>query len=151
MQNPITKKSEKGFTLIELMIVVAIIGILASIAIPKYNDYRDSAFNAAAQAEMKNVQTALEGQYYAKDLSYPTEANVTDALAFSPSDSVHIYYGDKGGQQKYEACTYHEGGTKYFAVQDNSTSVQAFDCQNDPCTQCETPSGTGSDSMTELD
>jgi prepilin-type N-terminal cleavage/methylation domain-containing protein len=41
MQMP--ERNEKGFTLVELMIVIAIIGILAAIAIPQYNTYRDKA------------------------------------------------------------------------------------------------------------
>jgi len=56
-------KKEKGFTLIELMIVVAIIGILAAIAIPQFSSYRIKAFNSAAQADLRNIMTAQEGAY----------------------------------------------------------------------------------------
>ena len=63
-------KDSKGFTLIELMIVIAIIGILAAIAIPQFSSYRAKSYNAAALSDARNLRTDLEA-YYAEWDQYP--------------------------------------------------------------------------------
>ena len=65
----IKNNGQKGFTLVELMIVVAIIGILAAIAIPQFASFRTKSYNSAASSDMKNLRTTLEA-YYADQQEY---------------------------------------------------------------------------------
>jgi len=81
-----SSQQPRGFTLIELMIVVAIIGILAAIAVPQFAQYRASSFNSSAIADMRNIMTAEEA-YYVDNQVYvnlPAIAGFAASLANLP-------------------------------------------------------------------
>ena len=71
-------KKNAGFTLIELMIVVAIVGILAAVAIPAYQDYTARAQVSEGAATAAAIKTAIS-EYYASQGAYPP-ANTYDEL-----------------------------------------------------------------------
>jgi prepilin-type N-terminal cleavage/methylation domain-containing protein len=69
------ERDERGFTLVELLIVIAIIAILAAIAIPQFASYRQRGIRASMQSDAKNIASALEA-YFADNQSY-TSFNIS--------------------------------------------------------------------------
>jgi prepilin-type N-terminal cleavage/methylation domain-containing protein len=74
------RKSAKGFTLIELMIVVAIIGILAAIAIPKFADLVTKSKESAVKGSLGSVRSALSIYYSDTEGVFPSTGSLSAAL-----------------------------------------------------------------------
>ncbi len=72
------KRGEKGFTLIELMIVVAIIGILVAIAIPQFAQYRKRGYVATVNSDVQNANTALAALIAGVTVSFPAWVDATN-------------------------------------------------------------------------
>jgi len=109
-------KDQKGFTLIELMIVIAIIGILAAIAIPQFSAYRKRSYNAAAQADLRNSATAQEAYFVDNQVYSDAIADLVGAsygLFTSQNVTVSILSSDASG---YTIESSHSSGDKTWQL-----------------------------------
>jgi prepilin-type N-terminal cleavage/methylation domain-containing protein len=115
MLSKLNRKDERGFTLIELMIVIAIIGILAAIAIPQFSAYRQRSYNSAAQSDLRNLATAEEAYY----VDFSKYSNAPVGLAGGPygyQQSGKVIITGSGSLTGYTISSYHTSGTKTYTL-----------------------------------
>ena len=95
------KKSKRGFSLVELMVVVAIMGTLAAIAIPAYNEYRKSAKKAAYRADLSSLHKGwlafgVELDSFCRRETSPTSATIA-AVGMESLYSSELYGAVRAG------------------------------------------------------
>ncbi len=110
------KKTESGFTLIELVIVIVILGILAAVAIPKYEDMREQARVATVKGQLGSIRSSIAIQYARNALNGSATFPTLDGTIFADgrvpkepinnSNAVKTTAGvDNTGGWQYTAAT----------------------------------------------
>lgn len=106
-----------GFTLVELLMVVAIIGIVAAIALPQILTYRQSGFDALAKSDLRNAANAEEAYFLSQGtyLNCSNDACVSQLPNFRLSDSVSItMVANNGAQPTFTGSATSSGGKYTF-------------------------------------
>src|SRR5512137_833971 len=109
-------KNNEGFTLIEVMIVVAIIAILAAIAIPQLSVHRTKSYNTAAVSDLKNAAIAQEA-YYVDNRQYTNDIGrlTTTPYNLNRSQGVNMTVSS-ATNQVYLMSAYHSAGNVTFTL-----------------------------------
>ncbi len=137
-QDPSRRRGEHGFSLVELMVVITIIGILAGIAVPKFQTFRARATQTEAKSGLNAIFLSLQA-YEANYGEYPVQAAATamanriDAIGFSSGGNrqryQYSYISNVLGWAAYARSTNAlvEGRWDYFRINTNKWLCQPFD------------------------
>ncbi|HDY7619039.1 TPA: prepilin-type N-terminal cleavage/methylation domain-containing protein [Vibrio vulnificus] len=139
-------KKQQGFTLIELMIVVAIIGVLSAIAVPAYKDYVKKSEGASALATMKSLITASElwyqenGSFKKTDetkileyLGIASTSNKLGTISLTADNKLEFKFGNISAVAANTTITYERSTTGW------SCTVSAEEIATDSCPKPSNP------------
>jgi general secretion pathway protein G len=122
-------KREEGFTLIELMIVIAVLGILAGIAIPRFSGVQEKAEDTNITSMAGTLRNAME-MYYASNGNYPASGDLdsTDYDGLINTDSMLNEYVDLPAKDDLpiSSSSYVESGSAYVLKIVSSASEETY-------------------------
>jgi type IV pilus assembly protein PilA len=124
------RTDDEGFTFIELLVVVVIIGVLVAIAVPVYLNYRQGAADKSAQSDVRGAISAVEQYLIDNDNAYPTPSQIDQTNSpitiggqnITLSDKTHLtLYVASATATSYKICAYNsDGSPNRFYLYDSS-------------------------------
>lgn len=125
-------RSDLGFTLVEILVVVAILGILAAIGISHFSVYRQRSFDMHAKTALRQVVNAQEA-YHNDNQGYSSE--VEDLPAYKASTGVQVLLST-ADSSRWTGSAYHLKGEKTFCFDSSIPSrIDSVDGLNAACPQ----------------
>ncbi|CAN5166991.1 hypothetical protein BH18GEM1_BH18GEM1_11930 [soil metagenome] len=121
-----SRKAAAGFSLVELLIVIVVMGILVTIVLPRFTQSRDKAYDAAAKTDLRNAMTAQEG-YFADNQSYTTDAG-TSGLNVVSSSQVTLAIPSAGATSYMMTAKHASSASTYCVNSDDGEIVSGTSC-----------------------
>jgi type IV pilus assembly protein PilA len=118
-------RNDRAFTLIELLTVVAIIGVVAAIAIPQFALYRQKTFDAAAITDLRNAAGAEEYNYATNEIYIScASASICEANLPGYSHSRGVNLAMTSGTGSFTGTASHTSGTRTFTYNSQAGGLQ---------------------------
>ena len=131
-------QSESGFTLVELLVVMLILGLLAAIAIPAFFNQRDKARDADAKADVRTAQTAIETYATDNGGSYATaDADALKEIEPTLNDSINLALSGLA-EKTYTITVDSEVDGQSFTISRNAAGVLDSACTEEGKAGCPT-------------
>jgi len=111
-----TLGNKKGFTLIELIIVIGIIGVLAAIAIPIFAQYKERAYGSDTKSHLHNIFLACKSYWSDQGSASNCTVPIASSTAYGYAQTTKISIATTGGEITFTGTASHADSTNTFTI-----------------------------------